>query len=79
MLAISMRKARVLESAAACRQVLAAATLIVYYFMTCVVEHMVRCIAAFCSLIFLLLSSIAILLYLQYFVKCPMFSPQTMQ
>jgi tryptophan synthase beta subunit len=47
MLAVSMRKARVLESAAAGQQVLAAATLIVYYFMTCVVEHMVRCFAIF--------------------------------
>ena len=54
MLVVSVRKARVLESAAACQQILAVVTLIVYYFVTSVVEHMVRCFAASCGLVFLL-------------------------
>jgi len=53
-LVVPMRKAEMLESVAACRQIGAAITLIVYHFTSGVVEHMVRCFAAFRSFVFLL-------------------------
>ena len=43
-----------LESVAACHQIGAAITLIVYHFVSGVVEHMVGCFAAFRSFVFLL-------------------------
>ena len=73
MLVVSVRKGRVLEGAAACRRIAATVTLIAYCFTTGVVEHVVRCFAAS------LRPRLSILLYLQSFVKCPAFLPQTAQ
>ena len=67
-LVIPVRKARVLESVAACRHVGAVVALVVYHFMTGVMENMVGCLLFFIASSFSF-RSLAILLYLQSFVK----------
>jgi hypothetical protein len=77
-LAVSVRKARVLRDATAWGSKSAIETMVAYQFTVSIMKHRAKRFASFYDFIFLF-HSLAILLYLLSFVKWPAFSPHTAQ